>query len=113
MDKMKKIGLLGATALIGAGLAALSEERIKEFVEEKIEEGAISKEEGKMFVEDLVSETKKQKVNLEKNIIEKLHGAIQMADKELADLTDKIDEMKMQELEAELEKMKSLRKAKN
>jgi polyhydroxyalkanoate synthesis regulator phasin len=111
MDKMKKMGILGATALIGVGLAALSEERIKDFVKEKIDEGSMSKEEGKMLVEDLVSETKKQKVNLGKNIIEKLHGAIQMADKELADLTDKIDEMKIQELETELEKMKSLRKA--
>lgn len=113
MDKMKKMGLLGATALIGAGLAALSEERIKDFVKEKIEQGAVSKEEGKMLVEDLVSETKKQRLNLEKNIIEKLHGTIQMADKELENLSDKIDEMKINELEAELEKMKSMRKAKN
>lgn len=113
MEKMKKIGLLGATALIGAGLAALSEERIKEFVRDKIEEGAMTKEEGKIFVEDLVSETKKQRLNLEKNIIEKLHGTIQTADKELENLSDKIDEMKIQELESELEKMKSLRKVKD
>ncbi|WP_445474548.1 hypothetical protein ACT9XH_09225 [Methanococcoides methylutens] len=113
MDKMKKVGLLGATALIGAGLAALSEERIKEFVKERIEQGAISKEEGKILVEDLVSETKKQKLNMQKNIIEKLHCTIKMADQELTELSDKIDEMKIQELEAELDKMKSMRKAKN
>ncbi len=113
MDKMKKIGILGATALIGAGLAALSEERIKESVKDKIEAGTISKEEGKMLVEDLVSEVKKQKFDLEKNIIEKVHSTIKMADKELIELSDKIDEMKIQELEAELEKMKSLRKANN
>ena len=113
MDKMKKIGLLGATALIGAGLAALSEEIIKEHVKEKIEAGLMSKEEGKMFVEDLVSEVKKQRFNLEKNLIEKVHCTIKMADKELVELSDKIDEMKIQELEAELEKMKSLRKVKN
>ena len=113
MDKIKKMGLLGATALIGAGLAALSEEKIKELVKEKIEEGTMSKEEGKMLVEDLVSETKKQKLNLEKNIIEKLHCTIKMADQELESLSDKIDEMKIQELEAELDKMKSMRKAKN
>lgn len=113
MDKMKKIGILGATALIGAGLAALSEERIKESVKDKIEAGTISKEEGKMLVEDLVSEVKKQKFNMEKNIVEKVHSTIKMADKELIELSDKIDEMKIQELEAELEKMKSLRKANN
>jgi polyhydroxyalkanoate synthesis regulator phasin len=111
MDKMKKIGLLGAAALIGAGLAALSEERIREFVTETVEAGKISKEEGKILVDDLVSETKKQKLDLEKNIIEKLQTSIKMADRELADLSDKIDEMKIKELEAELERMRSLRKA--
>lgn len=111
MDKMKKIGLLGAAALIGAGLAALSEERIREFVKETVEAGKISKEEGKILVDDLVSETKKQRLSLEKNIIGKLQSSIKMADRELADLSDKIDEMKIKELEAELERMRSLRKA--
>jgi len=62
-------------------------------------------------VEDLISETKKQRLNLEKNIIEKLHSSIKMADQELAELADRIDEVKIEELEAELERMKSLRKA--
>lgn len=110
MDKMKKIGLLGAAALIGAGLAALSEERIREFVKEKVDAGNLSKEEGKALVEDLVSETKKQKQSLEKNIVEKLHNSVKMADRELEALSDKMDEIKIQELEAELERMKSLRK---
>ncbi len=111
MDKMKKVGLLGAAALIGAGLAALSEERIKEFVKERIESGAITKEEGKVLIDDLISETKKQRFSLEKNIVEKLHSSVKMADKELEELADRIDEMKIEELEAELEKMKELRKA--
>ncbi|ADE36577.1 hypothetical protein [Methanohalophilus mahii] len=110
MEKIKKMGLLGATALIGAGLAAMSEERIREFVKTRIEEGAISKEEGKVLVEDLVSETRKQRLNLEKNVVERLHNTLQTADKELADYADSIDEMKIRELEGELEKMKSLRK---
>lgn len=111
MDKMKKVGLLGAAALIGAGLAALSEERIREFVKENVDVGKISKEEGKILVDDLISETKKQKLSIEKNIIKKLQCSIKMADQELADLSDKIDEMKIKELEVELERMKSLRKA--
>ncbi|WP_321429006.1 hypothetical protein [uncultured Methanolobus sp.] len=110
MDKMKKIGLLGAAALIGAGLAALSEERIREFVKEKVDAGNISKEEGKILVEDLISETKRQKLSLEKNIVEKLHDSVKVADKELDELTDRIDDLKIQELESELERMKSLRK---
>ncbi len=111
MSKMKKAGLLGAAALIGAGLAALSEERIREFVKERIESGVISKEEGKVLVDDLISETKKQRLSLEKNVIEKLQNSIKMADQELEELADNIDEMKIQELEAELERMKELRKA--
>jgi polyhydroxyalkanoate synthesis regulator phasin len=110
MDKMKKVGLLGAAALIGAGLAALSEERIREFVKEKVDAGNISKEEGKILVEDLISETKRQKLSLEKNIVEKLHDSVKVADKELDELTDRIDDLKIQELESELERMKSLRK---
>ncbi|APH39457.1 hypothetical protein [Methanohalophilus halophilus] len=110
MEKIKKMGLLGATALIGAGLAAMSEERIREFVKTRVNEGAISKEEGKVLVEDLVSETRKQRLNLEKNVVERLHSTLQTADKELADYADSIDEMKIRELEGELEKMKSLRK---
>ncbi len=110
MDKMKKVGLLGAAALIGAGLAALSDEKIRDFVKEKVEAGKLSKEEGKILVEDLISETKRQKLSLEKNILEKLHDSVKMADKELDELTDRIDELKIQELESELERMKSLRK---
>lgn len=107
MDKMKKVGILGAAALIGAGLAALSEERIREFVKEKIDTGALSKEEGKTLVEDLVSETKKQKLDLEKNIVEKIRAAVLKADKQLSNLEARIDETKIQELEAELERMRN------
>ena len=111
MDKMTKVGIFGAAALIGAGLAALSEERIREFVKERVEAGSLSKEEGKILVEDLVNETKKQRLNLEKNVVEKIRSTVLKADKGLSNLEDRIDELKIQELESELEKMKSLRKA--
>lgn len=111
MDKMKKAGLLGAAALIGAGLAALSEEKIREFVKERVDTGKLSKEEGKILVNDLVSETKRQKLDLEKNIIGKLQNSLRMADQELEELSEKINDSKIEELEAELERMKELRKA--
>lgn len=97
--------------MIGAGLAALSEERILEFVREKVDSGKLSKEEGKILVEDLISETKRQKLDLQKNIIEKLQNSVKMADQELEELADRINESKIEELEAELERMKSLRKS--
>ncbi len=110
MEKMTKVGLLGAAALIGAGLAALSEERIREFVNEKVEAGALSIEEGKAMAEDLVSEINKERLNLEKNVVEKIHATVLKTDKELADLEDKINELKIKELEDALEKMKSQQK---
>ncbi|MEZ5335955.1 MAG: hypothetical protein R2741_12340 [Methanolobus sp.] len=87
MDKMKKVGLLGAAALIGAGLAALSEDKIRAFVKEKVEAGNLSKEEGKALVEDLISETKRQKLDIQKNIVDKLQNSIKAADQELEGLS--------------------------
>ena len=96
--------------MIGAGLAALSEERIREFVKEKVDAGALSMEEGKSLVEDLVSEINKHKFDLETNVVEKIHATVLKTDKELSDLEDKINELKIQELEAVIEKIKSQRK---
>ncbi len=110
MDKMTKVGILGAAALIGAGLAALSEERIREFVNEKVDAGALSMEEGKALVEDLVSEINSQRLTLEKNVVEKIHATVLKTETEIADLEDKINELKIKELEAVLEKMKSQQK---
>jgi len=110
METMTKVGILGAAALIGAGLAALSEERIREFVNEKVDAGALSMEEGKALVEDLISEINSQRLTLEKNVVGKIHATVLKTDKGLSDLENKIDELKIQELEAVLEKMKSQQK---
>ncbi|MDG6244276.1 MAG: hypothetical protein QCH31_07805 [Methanolobus sp.] len=111
MDKMTKVGILGAAALIGVGLAALSEERIRDFIKEKVDAGALSIEEGKALADDLVSEVNKQKLNLEKNVVEKIHTTVLKTDKELSDLEDRIKELKIKELENALEKMKSQQKS--
>ncbi|WP_094228787.1 hypothetical protein [Methanolobus psychrotolerans] len=111
MDKMTKVGILGAAALIGVGLAALSEERIRDFVKEKVDAGTLSMEEGKALAEDLVSEINKQRLSLEKNVVEKIHTIVLKTDKELSDLEDRIKELKIKELEAALEKMKNQQKS--
>lgn len=110
MDKIKKASLLGGAALLGASLAALSQEKVRDFMKNKAHKHGINKEEGKIFVGDVISETKRKKLYLEKNVVDKLHSSTKMASQELADRSDRIDERKIQELEAELERMKNLRK---
>ena len=113
LTKKQKLGIVGAVGLIGAGLAALNEEKIKEFVHERVEEGAISKEEGKKYVEELLAETSKQKLSLERNLSEKIHSLVLKADevsqKELKELEEKLEDIKIKELEIELERMKKMR----
>ncbi|SFM16365.1 hypothetical protein [Methanolobus profundi] len=111
MDKMKKAGLLGGAALLGASLVALSEERVRDFLKEKVHKHGMNKEEGKIFVDDLISETKRKKLNMEKNVVDRLHSSTIILSKELSDLSDRIDDRKIKELEEELERMRSMRKA--
>ncbi|MDY0386867.1 MAG: hypothetical protein RBT65_07005 [Methanolobus sp.] len=110
MDKMTKVGIIGGAALIGLGLAALSEERIREFVNERVDAGAMSVEEGKALVGDMVSEISKHKHGLEKNVVEKIHATVLKTDEELSELEHRINELRIQELEAALEKLKSQQK---
>lgn len=111
MDKIKKAGLLGGAVVLGATLAALSQERVRDFLKNKAHSHGISKEEGKILVGDVISETKRKKLCLEKNVVDKLHSSTKMASQELSDMSDRIDERKIRELELELERMKSLKKA--
>ncbi|WP_342305728.1 hypothetical protein [Methanolobus sp. ZRKC5] len=110
MDKMKKAGLLGGAAVLGATLAALSQEKVRDFLKNKAHSHGINKEEGKILVGDVISETKRKKLCLEKNVVDKLHSSTKMASQELSDMSDRLDERKIQELETELERMKGLRK---
>ncbi len=111
MDKIKKAGLLAGAVVLGATLVALSQERVRDFLKNKAHSHGISKEEGKILVADLISETKRKKLCLEKNVVDKLHSSTKMASQELFEMSDRIDERKIRELEIEIERMKNLRKA--
>ena len=102
-ESVRKLGL------IGAGLWAMTEERVNELVKELVDKGDISREEGRKAVQDLVEESKKQRVDLEKKISDKIQDAISKADvftrKDMHEL-----ESRLEILEEEVQKMKNKEK---
>ena len=65
-DMIKKMGLFGI------GVISLTQEKIEEFSQEMIKKGEISREEGKKFVKEVLSEKEKQMEELEDKINEKI-----------------------------------------
>ena len=102
-ESVRKLGL------IGAGLWAMTEEKIDELVKDLVDKGDISKEEGKKVIQDMVEESKKQKVDLEKKISEKIQDSISKADiftrKDMHELESRIEI-----LEEEIQRMKNKEK---
>jgi len=99
-ESVRKLGL------IGAGLWAMTEDKINDLVKDLVDKGDISKEEGKKVIQDVLEESKKQKVDLEKKISEKIQDSISKADiftrKDMHELESRVDI-----LEDEIEKMKN------
>jgi polyhydroxyalkanoate synthesis regulator phasin len=102
-ESVRKIGL------IGAGLWAMTEEKIDELVKDLVDKGDISKEEGKKAIQDMLEESKKQKVDLEKKISDKIQDAISKKDmftrKDMHEL-----ESRIKTLEDEIERIKNKEK---
>ena len=60
--------LLRKAALAGLGVVTLKEEKVKEIVNDLIEQGELSKEEGNQFVKELRERLEKNKTDLEKRL---------------------------------------------
>jgi polyhydroxyalkanoate synthesis regulator phasin len=58
--------------LFGVGVISLTQEKIEEFTQEMIKKGEISKEEGKKFVKEVLSEKEKQLKDIEEKINKKV-----------------------------------------
>jgi polyhydroxyalkanoate synthesis regulator phasin len=54
--------------LFGIGVISLTQEKAEEFTQEMIKKGEISKEEGKKFVKEVLSEKEKQLKDIEEKI---------------------------------------------
>ncbi len=102
-ESVRKLGL------IGAGLWAMTEEKIDEMVKDLVDKGTISKEEGKKVIQDVLEESKKQKIDLERKISDKIQDAISKADmftrKDMQEL-----ESRIKILEDEIQRMKNKEK---
>lgn len=72
-ELIKKVGLLGV------GLFALTEEKVKEVIEELEKKGELSKEEGKQFVKELVEERKKQREEIASLVSKELEKVLRRA----------------------------------
>lgn len=69
-DIFRKMGLFGI------GVISLTQEKLEEFTQEMIKKGEMSKEEGKKFVREALSEREKQITELEEKINEKIKETI-------------------------------------
>ncbi len=65
-DMLRKMGLFGI------GVISLTQEKIEEFTQEMVKKGEMSKDEGKKFVKDVLSEKEKQLKDMEEKINERV-----------------------------------------
>ncbi len=91
IESLRKVGLLGI------GVLSITEEKIKQVVDELVEKGEVSKEEGKTLVHELMAEKTKQMQEFEGKISGDVQNAIErskVASKDdLLRLEDKITEL--------------------
>ncbi len=84
-------------SLFGIGVISLTQEKIEEFSQEMIKKGEISKEEGKKFVKEVLSEKEKQLKDIEEKINERVRenikksGVVMKSD--IASLERKIEKL--------------------
>lgn len=83
--------------LFGIGVISLTQEKIEEFTQEMVKKGEISKDEGKKFVKEILSEQEKQLKDIEEKINEtvrenlKKSGVVMKSD--IASLERKIEKL--------------------
>ncbi|VVB95084.1 Poly(hydroxyalcanoate) granule associated protein (phasin) [uncultured archaeon] len=90
-DMLKKMGLFGI------GVISLTQEKLDEFTQEMIKKGEMSREEGKKFVREVLSEKEKQVREIEDKINEKVKKTIEesgvVMKSDLAALEKKIEKL--------------------
>lgn len=66
------IGTLRKIGLFGIGVIALTQERLEEFVQEMVKKGEMNREEGKLFVIEVLLEKDIQLKEIEEKINQKI-----------------------------------------
>ena len=98
-EPLRKLGL------IGIGVLAITEEKIRQIVDELIEKGEMNREEGKSLVQELLTEKKKQMQELGDTISEDVQNAV-----DRSKIATKDDVARLEEKIAELEKTSETRR---
>jgi len=98
IESLRKLGLLGI------GAVAITEEKIREVVNELVEKGEMSAEEGKTLVHELLTEKKKQMQDFEEKISEDVQNAIGKSKIALKDDVSRLED-KITELEKTIQKL--------
>lgn len=92
-------------ALMGIGAWALTEEKINETVEELVQKGELSREEGKKLINEMIAERRKQKEEIENKISEKVQETFNEYNLATKDDYKNIEE-KLNQLQSTLDELK-------
>jgi polyhydroxyalkanoate synthesis regulator phasin len=98
IESLKKLGLLGI------GAVAITEEKIREVVNELVEKGEMSVDEGKTLVHELLTEKKKQVQDFEEKISRDVQNAISKSNIASKDDVSRLED-KITELEETIKKL--------
>ena len=98
IESLRKLGLLGI------GVVAITEEKVKQVVNELVEKGVVSTEEGKTLVHELLAEKKKQVQELDEKISKGVQNAIGKSKIALKDDVSRLED-KITELEKTVQKL--------
>ena len=98
IESLRKVGLLGI------GVLSITEEKIKQVVNELVEKGEMNKEEGKTLVHEILSEKKKQIQDFDEKISWGVQNAISKSNIALKDDVSRLED-KIAELEKTVQKL--------
>ncbi|MFP4655444.1 MAG: phasin family protein [Methanohalobium sp.] len=99
IESMKKL------ALMGIGAWALTEEKINETVEDLVQRGELSREEGKKLINEMIAERRKQKEDIENKISEKVQETFKEYNLATKDDYKNLEE-KLNQLQSTLDELK-------
>lgn len=94
------VGILRKIGLFGIGVIAITQEKLEEFVQEMVKKGEMSREEGKLFVFEVLLEKDMQLKEIEEKISNKVRDTI-----ENSGIATKKDTQALENRLEELEKM--------
>ncbi|GFO97312.1 hypothetical protein ig2599ANME_1512 [groundwater metagenome] len=97
-EMIRKMGLFSV------GVISLTQEKAEEFTQEMIKKGEMSREEGKKFVREVLSEKEKQVKDLEDKISEKVENVIKKSGVVMKSDIDAL-EKKIEKLEKTIQSM--------